>query len=291
MTKTQPVQKDVQCLSPAGLHTMAYREWGDPDNPQVLLCVHGLTRVSADFDVLAAQLSQHYRVICPDVVGRGQSGWLKDPHYYVPQQYAADMVTLIARLGVSGVHYLGTSMGGLVGMALAGLADSPVTKLVINDIGPAMNADALARIGTYIGVMQKFDTFEAAAAMIRTISAPFGPHSEPEWHKLCADILVQDADGKWGREYDPGLAVPYKNMTKEDVQKNEALLWSLYDAIRCPTLLLRGAESDLLSAETAARMTQSGPRAQLVELAGIGHAPTLVHQEQIDVVAAFLLGK
>lgn len=282
-------QRFVQCLSPAGLHRMAYKEWGEPDNDRVLLCLHGLTRVSSDFDVLAGQLSQHYRVVCPDIVGRGLSDWLRDASHYVPQQYVADMVTLMARLDAREVHVVGTSMGGIIGMALASLAGTPVTRLVLNDIGPAMDILALQRIGTYIGVQQKLASFDEAAAFIRAISVSFGPHTEQQWHKLCADVLVQDEHGQWGRDYDPGLAVPYKGLTEDIVRENEALLWDIYGAIGCPTLVVRGAQSDLLSRETALRMTTVGPKASLVEIAGVGHAPTLVQQDQINIVSKFLL--
>lgn len=282
--------KSVQCLSPAGLHRMAYKEWGDPRNPKVLLCVHGVTRVSDDFDNLARDLCLEYRVVCPDVVGRGCSGWLRDPRHYVVPQYVSDMVTLLARLDAQTVHWLGTSMGGLIGMGLASLQDSPIRKLVLNDVGPAINPAALTRIGAYIGQEVRFPTFDEAARYIREISLPFGPHSDEEWNKLATDVLRRDGDGQWIRHYDPGLAIPLKAVTPEGARQAEALLWQAYDAISCPTLLLRGAQSDLLAREVAEAMAARGPRAKLVEFAGIGHAPTLLHADQIDVVKEFLLG-
>ncbi len=284
------LQKTVQCLSPAGLHFMAYKEWGEPDNPRVLLCVHGLTRVSGDFDSLAEALSTTYRVVCPDVVGRGKSGWLRDPQHYTVPQYIADMVTLIARLDVNSVDYIGTSMGGLIGMGLASLQYNPIGKLVINDIGPAMKASALKRIGDYIGQPVKFDTFDEAVQFVRSISLTFGPHTDAQWHKLAADVLVQDKDGKWTRDYDLGLAVPYQSMSEQDVKHYEAMLWAVYDSIHCPTLLVRGRESDLLTESVARLMSQRGPKARLVEFDGIGHAPTFVHDDQITIIKEFLLG-
>lgn len=268
---------------------MAYKEWGAPDNPRVLICVHGLTRVSGDFDALACALSNTYRVICPDVVGRGKSGWLRDPQHYTVPQYVADMVTLIARLDTTTVDYIGTSMGGLIGMGLASLPDSPIGKLIINDIGPGLQVSALQRIGDYIGREVKFETFEEAVQFVRALSLTFGPHTEDEWRKLAADVLIQDKDGKWTRDYDLGLAVPYKSMSVQDVKHNEAMLWAVYDAIRCPTLLVRGKQSDLLTDDVARAMTQRGPKARLVELDGIGHAPTFVHADQIALVKEFLL--
>jgi pimeloyl-ACP methyl ester carboxylesterase len=287
---SQPRLKAVQCLSPAGLHTMAYKEWGDPHNPKVLVCVHGVTRVSDDFDTLAQELCRDYRVVCPDVVGRGRSGWLRDPQHYQLPQYVSDMVTLLARLDAETVHWLGTSMGGLIGIGLASLPDNPVRKLVINDVGPILNPQALNRIGDYIGQAIRFPTFDEAARYIRTISLPFGPHTDEEWRKLAADVLRQHKDGQWTRNYDLGLSIPLKAATPEMTGRSEAMLWAAYDAIACPVLLIRGAESDLLTREVASAMTQRGPRAKLVELEGVGHAPTFVHADQIAVVKNFLLG-
>ncbi len=286
---TSPQLKAVQCLSPAGLHRMAYKEWGDPDNRKVLVCVHGVTRVSDDFDSLARELCGEYRVVCPDVVGRGRSQWLRDPQYYQLPQYVSDMVTLLARLDAETVHWLGTSMGGLIGIGLASLQDSPVRKLVLNDVGPALNPGALSRIGDYIGQDVRFPTFEEAARYIKEISLTFGPHSDEEWRKLAADVLCQDENGQWKRHYDLGLAAPLKTLTPESARQAEAMLWMAYDAIKCPTLVLRGAESDLLSPEVAEAMTNRGPRARCIEIAGVGHAPTLLHADQIAPIKDFLL--
>jgi pimeloyl-ACP methyl ester carboxylesterase len=282
--------KSVQCISPAGLHRMAYKEWGDAANPNVLVCVHGLTRVSDDFDALAQALSPQYRVICPDVVGRGRSEWLKDPQYYAIPQYVRDMVTLLARIDAQTVHWLGTSMGGLIGLALASLPQNPIKKLILNDIGPAINPEALIRIGTYVGEPMKFAGFDEACAYIRSISLSFGEHTEEEWHKFTKDVLRQDADGMWIRHYDLGLAVPFKATTEASSKAGEAMLWAAYDAIACPTLLIRGAESDLLTEAVAQAMTQRGPRPELIELPGVGHAPTLVNAAQIALVKNWLQG-
>ena len=287
--------ESVQCSSPAGLHRIAYKQWGDPANPRVLVCVHGVTRVSDDFDALAADLSSHYRVICPDVAGRGRSGRLALAGLYTVPQYVADMVTLVARVtavpGSDGkVDWFGTSMGGLIGLVLASLPDNPIGKLVLNDIGPIIDPGALARIGDYIGQDLRFASFEEGAQYVRAVSASFGPHSEEEWHKLAFDVLRQGPDGQWQRHYDMALAQPFKAATPETAQRDEAALWGAYDAIRCPTLLVRGAESDLLSAETARMMTARGPRPQLVEIPGVGHAPTFVQEDQIAIARRFLLG-
>jgi len=286
--------KAVQCISPAGLHRMAYKEWGDPANERVLICVHGVTRVSDDFDALARALSDQYRVVCPDVVGRGRSGRLADPRLYTIPQYVDDMVTLVARVTAASaaptVDWFGTSMGGLIGMAYAALAGSPIARLVLNDIGPTLDPAALSRIGDYIGQDVRFDSFDEAAAFVRQVSLSFGPHSEAQWHKLASDVLRQDQDGKWIRHYDLGMAVPFRAATAESAKADEAALWASYDKIACPTLVVRGAESDLLSRETAAAMTGRGPKATLVELPGVGHAPTFLSDEQIAIARTFLLG-
>ena len=285
----QPKINTVQCLSPAGLHSMAYREWGEADNPQVLVCVHGVTRVSDDFDHLAEALSDRYRVICPDVVGRGRSSWLKNPQYYAVPQYVSDMVTLLARLDEPQVDWFGTSMGALIGMGLAALPDAPVRKMIMNDVGPNLNFTALMRIGEYIAKEVRFSSFEQGRDYIRTIAASFGPHTDEEWNKLARDVLREDADGQWRRHYDPALALGFNGLTEANVKQNEQALWAAYDAITCPVLLVRGSESDLLTTDTAFQMTQRGPLAELVELPGIGHAPTFMHADQIAIARRYLL--
>jgi pimeloyl-ACP methyl ester carboxylesterase len=278
----------VQCLSPAGLHRMACKIWGDPHNPKVLLCVHGVTRNSGDFDTMAAALCDTYRVVCPDIVGRGLSDRLPNPQFYQVPQYVADIVTLLARLNAEQIDWFGTSMGGLIGIGLASLPRNPIRSLILNDIGPALNADALQRIGDYIGQDMRFHSFEEGAAYIKSISLPFGPHTDQQWDKLARDVLIQNTEGQWVRHYDLSLAVPFKSATPESITQGEAMLWHAYDAITCPTMLVRGAQSDLLSRDTAIQMTQRGPKARLVELAGVGHAPTFVSDSQIALVADFL---
>ena len=286
--------KSVQCISPAGLHRMAYKQWGEADNPNVLVCVHGVTRVSDDFDALARALSDHYRVVCPDVVGRGRSGRLGNPQLYRIPQYVSDMVTLVARVTANSdsgkVDWFGTSMGGLIGMALASLPDNPIGKLVLNDIGPTLDPVALRRIGDYIAQDLRFASFAEGAAFVRDVSASFGEHTDEQWHKLAADVLREGDDGQWVRHYDMGLAAPLRGATPEQAKADEAALWAAYDAIRCPTLLVRGVNSDLLSHATAQKMLQRGPKPQLVEIADAGHAPTFIHADQIAIARKFLVG-
>ena len=275
----------MQCASPGGLHRISYQEWGDARNERVLVCVHGLTRCARDFDALASALSVHYRVVCPDVAGRGDSEWLSDPMLYQLPQYLADMVTLVARLDVEKVDWIGTSMGGVIGMALAAQPDTPVRKFVINDAGPVISKVSLDRIATYVGMAPAFPDIATAEKYIRAVSATFGPHTDAEWRFLTEVVLRANPGGGLRLHYDPKLAEPFRaSMPEKDLE-----LWPLWDAIRCPTLVLRGAQSDLLTQETCAQMTRRGPKAKVVEIPGVGHAPTLMHDDQITIVRDFLL--
>ena len=283
----------VKCLDNRGLHRMAYWEWGDAANPRVLVCVHGLSRQGRDFDTLARDLMSEYRVVCPDVVGRGRSDWLADPTGYALPAYVADRVTLVARLGVEQVDWVGTSMGGLIGMGLAGLPATPVRKLVLNDVGPTIEAAALQRIGTYLGRPAHWQSVEEAADALWSISQSFGPHSREQWLALTQHQLVaseQAGASGFKSHYDPAIALALRAITPELAAAGQALLWQTYDRVSCPTLLLRGADSDLLAAATAQRMTERGPKARLHQFPGVGHAPTLVQAEQRAVVREFLLG-
>ncbi len=239
---TEPRLRHVQCLGAAGLHRMAYWEWGDPRNPRVLVCAHGLSRQGRDFDVLAAALQADWRVICPDVVGRGESDRLRDPVGYQVPQYLADMVTLLARLDAPQVDWVGTSMGGLIGMALAALPGTPVRRLVLNDVGPKIEPAALARIGSYLGVPVDWPTLESGLEGMRRISESFGEHTAEQWLALSRPMLrpVDPADPQRGfrPHYDPAIAVPFRSLSAEHAAAGEALLWGRYDAIRCPVLVV-----------------------------------------------------
>ena len=288
---TEPRLRHVQCLDARGLHRVAYWEWGDAANPHVVVCVHGLTRQGRDFDVLARALAGEYRVVCPDVVGRGHSDRLADPMGYGVPTYVADMVTLLARLDAGTVDWVGTSMGGLIGLSLASLpggGGNPVRRLVLNDVGPRIEPAAVARIGSYVGAPMRFASLVEAAERLRTIAAGFGPHTREQWLALTAPQLRPDGEGGHVLHYDPAIAVPLRAATPEVAAAGEAALWAAYDRVTARTLLLRGAESDLLSHATAQAMTQRGPRAMLVEFAGVGHAPTLVAPDQVAVVRDFL---
>lgn len=292
---TDPRLDFVPCLDTQGLHRMAYWEWGERDNPRVVVCVHGLTRQGRDFDTLARALAADYRVVCPDVAGRGRSDWLADPLGYQVPAYVSDMVALLARVGAPQVDWVGTSMGGLIGLGVASLRDGAggtlVRRLLLNDVGPALGADAIQRIGTYVGLPKRYASLDEAADYLWSISKGFGPHSREQWLALTRPQLkaVQDEQGDgFVSHYDPRIGLPFKAVTPALAAAGEALLWQRYDSLRCPTLVLRGADSDLLSHETALAMTQRGPKARLVELAGVGHAPTLIAADQVALVQEFL---
>ena len=283
-TAARFVERTVSCVSPCGLHRMAYTEWGAADNPQVLICVHGLSRNGRDFDVLAQALAADYRVICPDIVGRGRSDWLRDAANYGIAQYVADMIVLIARLNVDSVAWLGTSMGGLIGMVLASLEGTPISRLLLNDVGPVIAAESIKRIGDYIGRTPRFENLADSEQYIRRVSAPFGRLTDEQWQHLTESSVRLSADGRFELRFDAaGIAESFRRATTA----GEIDLWPIYDRIACPTLVVRGAESDLLSRETARAMTQCGPRPELVEVPGVGHAPMFMDEAQIAIARRF----
>jgi pimeloyl-ACP methyl ester carboxylesterase len=278
-----PGEQTFKSLSAHGFHRVVYREWGDPENARVVVCVHGLTRNGRDFDALAAAISDRYRVLCPDMPGRGDSEWLRDPNDYGFPTYLTTLTALLAHARADRVAWVGTSMGGLLGMAMAAQPETPVARLVVNDVGPTIEAGALARIGSYVGLDPVFDSFEQLEAHIRQVSAPFGALSEDQWDALARSTARQDSNGRWRLKFDPGIAVPFRATAGQSGD-----LWPLWDAISCPTLLLRGAESDLLSAATASAMHSRGPKPDVIEIPSVGHAPMLLSQDQMAPVVAFL---
>jgi len=286
----EPRLNHVQCIASNGLHRLAYAEWGDVDNPSVLICAHGLTRVGRDFDDLARALASDYRVVCPDMPGRGRSSWLRDPMLYQVPVYVADMITLIARLGTENVHWFGTSMGGMIGMALAALSDTPITRLVLNDVGPVVEGAALARIGEYLGRPVHFANLAQAEVYIRQVSAPFGALTDSQWRHLTEIALRPGPNDGYTLHYDPAIAVPFQAVLGASGVPADQLLWHIYDRVRCPTLAVRGAQSDLLSPATHRAMGERGPHATLVEIPDAGHAPPFMAPEQIEIVREFLLG-
>ena len=291
MTKDlAPAPKFVRASSLAGIHKIAYYDWGPVSARQVIVCVHGLTRNGLDFNRLAAELAKRgCRVICIDMVGRGQSDWLSDPaHYHVPQ-YMADCMTVLAHAGVDGqVDWVGTSMGGLIGMNLAASASHPpIRRMVINDIGPFLPVLALQRIRDYVSRPWHFQDWTTAATHIQEVYQTFGNLSESDWDFIARISLKEASNGGYQCNYDVGIAENFKQMAVMDVD-----LWPVWQQVRSENLLLRGAESDLLNTETAQRMTErgpgKGPGAELVTFPGCGHPPPLLAPEQYMPVADWL---
>ncbi|MES2355072.1 MAG: alpha/beta hydrolase [Pseudomonadota bacterium] len=274
--------KHFLAISPHSFHRIAYTQWGDPQNPRVLICAHGLTRNGRDFDAFAQALENDYRVICPDVIGRGKSDWLTyKPDYGYPL-YVSQMAALIAHIGVEEIDWVGTSMGGLIGMLLASLPGTPIRRMVMNDIGPFIPKAALERLKEYVGQAPTFDAIEALEAYVRKISAPFGPLTDAQWRHLAVHGSYRNSDGKLHLAYDPAIGDAFKDEQK-DVD-----LWMMWNAVRCPVLVTRGEKSDLLLRETAEKM-KVRPQTEVAEIPEVGHAPMLMDQKQIDVVREFLL--
>jgi pimeloyl-ACP methyl ester carboxylesterase len=279
-------QKNFQTLTPHGFHRIAYTDWGNVKNSHVLICVHGLTRTGRDFDFLAKSLSRQCRVICPDISGRGSSEWLTHKEDYVYPTYANSMATLLALLqnqGAKRIDWLGTSMGGLIGMSLAAQTNSPIDHFIINDIGPLIPVAGLQRISRYVGKDPRFKTRKEIKAYVRQISAPFGPLSDAQWNHLVVHNTLRHNDGSYGLAYDPGISVAYNERASEDVD-----LWPEWEQVKCKTLVIRGMQSDLLSAETAQEMVRRHANARLVEIPEVGHAPMFMTENQIKLVHDFL---
>jgi pimeloyl-ACP methyl ester carboxylesterase len=272
----------VACLGQGGFHRMVYRQWGPADAERLVVCVHGLTRNASDFDDLASALAgEGWRVVCPDVVGRGDSDRLSDHAGYSVPQYAADMAVLIARLGVERVHWVGTSMGGLIGLVLAAQGGTPLVSLVLNDIGPIVPKEALGTIADYVEDSPLLPDLTAAEALMRARYAATAPLSDEDWRRLARDS-TRPVEGGFRLAYDPAIAAPFREAADADID-----LWPLWDQIACPTFVLRGVESPVLKAETASEMTRRGPAARLVEVPG-GHAPWLKSDDEISLLSDWL---
>ena len=285
MTAAGPRSGSYLGLSAGGFHRLSYVEWGGASHNRTAVCVHGLTRSGRDFDALSGALAgEGLRVACPDVVGRGRSDRLADPAGYGYPQYLADMNALIARLDAPQVDWVGTSMGGLIGMMLAAQPNTPLRRLVINDVGPFIPKASLARIGEYVGRDPRFGDLAAAEAYFREIHAPFGALTDADWRHLTEHSVSPAEGGGYRLAYDPAIAHPFRDAEPQDVD-----LWALWDLIAIPVLVIRGAESDLLLAETAAEMAARGPRAEVAEIQGCGHAPALMDDHQIALIRDWLL--
>ncbi len=295
---------------------MAYTEWGSSHNPHVVICVHGLTRNSRDFDYLAAELAPDCRVVCMDVAGRGRSDWLPDKSDYGFALYQSEAAALIAHLAArSGgtlawlagilhrlgrprrIDWVGTSMGGLIGMMLAAKAGSPIGRLVLNDVGPLVPWSGLARLkNVQSGLNAKFKNLRAVEEHLRVACASFGPLPNRKWRHVARHSVRRNDDRTYSLAYDPGIVSGLRRANHGDIEFGGDFLqgvdlWPQWERIKCPTLVLRGAQSDMLLEATAKQMAERGPRARLVEFPGVGHAPWLMTDDQIGVVRDFLLAR
>ena len=276
----------VQCTNGDGSHRMAYHAWGDPSNPKVLLCVHGLTRRGSDFNTLAQAMSKDYYVVCPDVVGRGDSDRLQNPMMYAVPQYVADMASLVKHLGVAHVDWFGTSMGGLIGMVYASMPNSPIRRMLINDVGPRIEPEAIKRLGSYVGQPFSFTNRADALERLNAICASFGEHTPQEWEIYNGPMLIQK-NGLWEMHYDPDISVPFASVNPIMAKAGEMAMWHAFKQIHIPMLIVRGGNSDLLSAKTVAEMCKVNPYARSIEIPNVGHAPAFVKTEQIALAKEF----
>ena len=276
----------VQCTNGDGSHRMAYHAWGDPSNPKVLLCVHGLTRRGSDFNTLAQAMSKDYYVVCPDVVGRGDSDRLQNPMMYAVPQYVADMASLVKHLGVAHVDWFGTSMGGLIGMVYASMPNSPIRRMLINDVGPRIEPEAIKRLGSYVGQTFSFANRADALERLNAICASFGEHTPQEWEIYNGPMLIQK-NGLWKMHYDPDISVPFASVNPIMAKAGEMAMWHAFKQIHIPMLIVRGGNSDLLSAKTVAEMCKVNPYARSIEIPNVGHAPAFVKTEQIALAKEF----
>ena len=273
-------------LSLTGFHEVAYVDWGPVHAGVPAMCVHGLSRQGRDFDYLAAQLAAAgRRVICPDLVGRGQSGRLRNPNEYALPQYCADMNALAARLDTQEVDWIGTSLGGLIGIVLAGLPGNSIRRLVVNDIGPFLPWAGLARIGSYVSAMPTdFRDLGEVEAYFREVLAPFGDLSDEHWSHVARHSVAWHASReRYVMLFDPQIVRAFRNPWHYSVN-----LWKYWTAINVPILVIRGVESDLLPADLASEMIRRNPRARVHEIEDCGHAPPLMSPKQIRVVSDFL---
>jgi len=275
--------RTIKCLGPSGFFSVAYREWAGPANAPTLVCVHGLTRNSKDFETFAEAMRDEYRVVAPDMPGRGSSDWLSSGTEYTFPLYLSVVAALIARLDVDSVDWVGTSMGALIGMMIAATPGNPIRRLVLNDAGAVTPKVYLQRLATYVGVTMSFENIEQVESVARLSYAPQKDLTPEQWRQVAANGAREEADGSWTLDYDPALGDVYRTGEFDDV-----VLWPLYDKLNCPTLLLRGEKSEVLAHDVAEEMTRRGPKARLVEFEGSAHPPWLMNSEQIDVVRGFL---
>ena len=272
--------KRFKALAGTRFVDIAYREWGAADNPRVAVCVHGLSRSRLDFDDLAAALAKDWRVFAVDMPGRGASAWLDDKSLYGYPLYEQVCAGLLAVTGAEDVAWIGTSMGGILGMRLASRPGAPISRLVLNDIGPFIPAEGRRHNQADFGKDPRFASEADGIAHVRKTRSVFGPFDDKDWEKFGRDSLRRLDDGQWTLHYDPGLATAAP-ITDTD-------MWALWPGVRVPTLVVWGLESKILNAATVDRMAKSGPRAEVFPVPGVGHCPGLTTADQIEAVASFI---
>ena len=287
-------QQYFHALGDSGFHRIAYTEWGESSNPHTVVCVHGLARNSRDFDFLAPALTPECRVLCMDVVGRGASDWLESKSDYTFSTYQSDAAAMLARADAEKLDWVGTSMGGLIGMFLAAKKNSPIRRLVLNDVGALIPWGALFRMKGYITRGRQFSSERAVEAYLREVCAPFGPLSDEQWRHLARHGARRNEDGSYQLSYDPAIGESLHGHIDPEFPIGPDLLrgidlWSVWSKVACPVLVLRGAESDVLPEKTLEEMRARKPHVEAVEFEGVGHAPALMSPEQIAVVKRFLL--
>ncbi len=275
-----PERADIYKPAALQAHELSYLHWGMKG--EAVLCVHGLTRNGRDFDDLATALAEKYQVICPDMPGRGLSEWLKNPLDYNVSTYIADILHLLDSLGIKTVHWVGTSMGGIIALTMAAMRPGLIKSVVLNDIGCQIPAAGLKRILSYAGVQTSFPTLADAQANLRMICEPFGIPDEAHWQHLFKYSLVQRSS--WQMHYDPAIVTPMKGAEPVDV-----VMWPLWEAVKSiPVLLIRGESSDILTKETALAMQTTHPNLQLLEIKNAGHAPALMTETEINSIKNWL---
>ena len=284
-----PRFEEVKVLGPHGFSKVAYAEWGPSDAAQVVLCVHGLTRNGRDFDFLARRLAQRgLRVIAPDLPGRGKSDWVPTATDYATPLYMAAMAAVIARSGAQAVDWIGTSLGGHVGMEMAALPGAPIRRLVLNDFGARVAGAALQRIGAYLRIKRRFATIEELETHLRSIHEPFGKLTDAQWRHMAEHSAVKTEDGDYRQHYDPAIGRSFSWPLMVDIA-----LWNVWEKVACPVLILRGEDSDLLHASTVREMQKRGIAGKnglvrAVEVREVGHAPPLMSDAQISLIEEFL---
>lgn len=279
----EPQERLLFSLGPHGFHRIVYTQWGDAHNKRVVICAHGLTRNGRDFDFLATELAKSWRVACPDLAGRGHSDWLICREDYNLPLYLADMAALIARLGVDKVDWIGTSLGGLIGIVLAAQINSPIRKLVLNDIGPYISKRVLKHIAGYIGADPRFKSLAEAEIYLHKIHFSSGPLNDAQWAHVVQYSTRQDEKGRYALHYDPSINDFLTKHADEDID-----LWSLWERVSCPVLVLRGVKSGVLASKTAQRMLTDNSDTELIEIPKVGHAPTLMDSAQIKAINNWL---